>query len=160
MATADVNKVLKTAVEKKEAEEAKQKEIESHTVQGVYLEATPVSGIITSRFGNRESIRTSGHTGLDIANSTGTAIKAAASGVVEFAGTTTSGYGKYIVIGHGNGIETYYAHCSQLYVSAGQKVSAGETIAAMGSTGNSTGPHLHFEVRVNGSCQNPQNYVF
>lgn len=117
----------------------------------------PTNGVITSRFGYR---RTSFHTGLDIANSTGTAIKAAASGTVTFSGTTTSGYGKYIVINHGNGIETYYAHCSQLYVSAGQKVSAGEQIAAMGSTGNSTGPHLHFEIRVNGSCQNPQNYVF
>ena len=117
----------------------------------------PTNGVITSRFGYR---RTSFHTGLDIANSTGTTIKAAASGTVSFAGTTTSGYGKYIVINHGNGIETYYAHCSQLYVSAGQSVSAGQHIAAMGSTGNSTGPHLHFEVRVNGSCQNPQNYVF
>lgn len=117
----------------------------------------PTNGVITSRFGYR---RTSFHTGLDIANSTGTTIKAAASGTVSFAGTTTSGYGKYIVINHGNGIETYYAHCSQLYVSAGQSVSAGQRIAAMGSTGNSTGPHLHFEVRVNGSCQNPQNYVF
>ena len=117
----------------------------------------PTNGVITSRFGYR---RTSFHTGLDIANSTGTAIKAAASGTVTFSGTTTSGYGKYIVINHGNGIETYYAHCSQLYVTAGQNVSAGETIAAMGSTGNSTGSHLHFEVRVQGSCQNPQNYVF
>ena len=117
----------------------------------------PTNGVITSRFGYR---RTSFHTGLDIANSTGTAIKAAASGTVTFSGTTTSGYGKYIVINHGNGIETYYAHCSQLYVTAGQNVSVGETIAAMGSTGNSTGSHLHFEVRVQGSCQNPQNYVF
>lgn len=117
----------------------------------------PTKGVITSRFGYR---RTSFHTGLDIANSTGTQIKAAADGTVSFAGTTTSGYGKYIVINHGNGIETYYAHCSQLFVSAGQTVSAGQHIAAMGSTGNSTGPHLHFEVRVSGSCQNPQNYVF
>jgi len=117
----------------------------------------PTNGVITSRFGYR---RTSFHTGLDIANSTGTPIKAAAAGTVSFAGTTTSGYGKYIVINHGNGIETYYAHCSKLLVSTGQTVSAGQHIAAMGSTGNSTGPHLHFEVRVNGSCQNPQNYVF
>lgn len=117
----------------------------------------PTNGVITSRFGYR---RTSFHTGLDIANSTGTPIKAAADGTVSFAGTTTSGYGKYIVINHGNGIETYYAHCSRLLVSAGERISAGQHIAAMGSTGNSSGPHLHFEVRVNGSCQNPQNYVF
>ena len=117
----------------------------------------PTNGVITSRFGYR---RTSFHTGLDIANSTGTAIKAAASGVVEFAGTTTSGYGKYIVIGHGNGIETYYAHCSRLYVGAGQSVSQGQTIAAVGSTGNSTGNHLHLEVRINGTAHNPQNYLY
>ena len=117
----------------------------------------PTSGIITSRFGYR---RSGLHTGLDIANSVGTPIKAAASGTVKFSGTTTTGYGKYIVISHGNGIETYYAHCSKLYVSAGEKVKQGQTIAAMGSTGNSTGSHLHLEIRVNGACQNPQNYLY
>lgn len=117
----------------------------------------PISGTITSRFGYRSSGL---HTGLDIATKTGTPIKAVAGGTVSFAGTTTSGYGKYVVISHGNGIETYYAHCSALYVKTGQKVSQGETIAAVGSTGNSTGPHLHLEIRVNGSCQNPQNYLY
>ena len=117
----------------------------------------PISGTITSRFAYRSSGL---HTGLDIATKTGTPIKAAASGTVTFSGTTTSGYGKYIVISHGNGIETYYAHCSALYVKAGQQVSQGETIAAVGSTGNSTGPHLHLEIRVNGACQNPQNYLY
>ena len=159
VATADVNKVLKTAVEKKEAEEAKQKEIESHTVQGVYLEATPVSGIITSRFGNRESIRTSGHTGLDIAAPAGTPIKAAADGKVIFSGYS-GGYGYVVKLDNGNGVETYYGHCSKLYVSTGEKVEAGDVIAAVGSTGNSTGNHLHFEVRVNGEEVNPQNYLY
>ena len=159
VATADVNKVLKTAVEKKEAEEAKQKEIESHTVQGVYLEATPVSGIITSRFGNRESIRTSGHTGLDIAAPAGTPIKAAADGKVIFSGYS-GGYGYVVKLDNGNGVETYYGHCSKLYVSTGEKVEAGDIIAAVGSTGNSTGNHLHFEVRVNGEEVNPQNYLY
>ena len=65
-----------------------------------------------------------------------------------------------IVISHGNGIETYYGHCSKLYATEGQKVSQGEVIAAVGSTGNSTGPHLHLEVRVNGVAYNPQNYVY
>mgnify|MGYP000106149234 FL=1 len=65
-----------------------------------------------------------------------------------------------IVISHGNGIETYYGHCSKLYVEVGDKVSQGETIAAVGSTGNSTGPHLHLEIRVNGVAYNPQNYVY
>ena len=159
VAKSDVNKVIKTAVEKKEKEEARQKEIESHTVQGVYLEVTPVSGIITSRFGNRESIRSHGHTGLDIAAPAGTPIKATADGKVTFSGYS-GGYGYVVKMSHGNGIQTIYGHCSKLYVSAGEKVEAGEVIAAVGSTGNSTGNHLHFEVRVNGQEVNPQNYLY
>ena len=119
----------------------------------------PVSGIITSRFGAGSAIRRSAHTGLDIATSTGTPIKAAASGTVTFAGYKGS-YGNMIVITHANGIQTYYGHCSALYVSAGATVSQGQTIGAVGSTGNSTGPHLHLEVRVNGVAYNPQNYVY
>ena len=119
----------------------------------------PVSGIISSRFGSRSSIRSSAHTGLDIAASTGTPIIAAASGTVTFSGRKGS-YGYLIVITHSNGVQTYYGHCSKLYVSAGTKVSQGQTIAAVGSTGNSTGPHLHFEIRVNGIAYNPQNYLY
>ncbi len=119
----------------------------------------PVSGTITSRFGVRSSIRSSAHTGLDISAPTGTAVKVAASGTVTFAGWKGS-YGNMIVVSHGNGIQTYYAHCSKLYASVGQSVTQGETIAAVGSTGNSTGPHLHLEVRVNGVAYNPQNYVY
>lgn len=119
----------------------------------------PVSGTITSRFGARSSIRSSAHTGLDIATSTGTPIKAAASGTVTFSGYKGS-YGYMIVINHGNGVQTYYGHCSKLYLSAGASVTQGQTIAAVGSTGNSTGPHLHLEVRVNGVAYNPQNYVY
>lgn len=65
-----------------------------------------------------------------------------------------------IVVSHGNGVQTYYCHCSKLYAKAGQQVSQGQSIAAVGSTGNSTGPHLHLEVRVNGVAYNPQNYVY
>lgn len=119
----------------------------------------PVSGIISSRFGVRSSVRSSSHTGLDIANSTGTPIVAAASGTVTFSGWKGS-YGYLLVITHSNGVQTYYGHCSKLYVSAGAKVSQGQTIAAVGSTGNSTGPHLHFEIRVNGIAYNPQNYLY
>ena len=119
----------------------------------------PISGTITSRFGVRSSIRSSAHTGLDISAPTGTAIKAAASGTVSFAGWKGS-YGYMIVVSHGNGVQTYYAHCSKLYASVGQSVSQGETIAAVGSTGNSTGPHLHLEIRVNGVAYNPQNYLY
>ena len=119
----------------------------------------PISGTITSRFGSISRVRSGAHTGLDIAASTGTPIKAAAAGTVTFSGTKRA-YGKMIVISHGNGIETYYGHCSKLYVEVGDKVSQGETIAAVGSTGNSTGPHLHLEIRVNGVAYNPQNYVY
>ena len=119
----------------------------------------PVSGTITSRFGVGSRIRRSSHTGLDIATSTGTPIAAAASGTVTFSGYKGS-YGNMLVISHGNGVQTYYGHCSKLYVSAGTQVSQGQIIGAVGSTGNSTGPHLHLEVRVNGVAYNPQNYVY
>lgn len=119
----------------------------------------PVSGIISSRFGARSSIRRSAHTGLDIATSIGTPVKAAAAGTVTFAGWKGS-YGNLMVITHSNGVQTYYGHCSKLYLSAGTTVSQGQTIAAVGSTGNSTGPHLHFEIRVNGVAHNPQSYLY
>ena len=119
----------------------------------------PVNGILSSTFGARSRIRSSVHTGLDIATSKGTPIKAAASGTVTFAGWKGS-YGNLLVISHGNGVQTYYGHCSALYVSAGAQVSQGQKVAAVGSTGNSTGPHLHLEVRVNGVAYNPQNYVY
>lgn len=119
----------------------------------------PISGTITSRFGSSSSRRSGAHTGLDIGASKGTPIHAAASGTVTFAGKKGS-YGNMIVITHENGVQTYYAHCSKLYASAGQTVSQGDTIAAVGSTGNSTGPHLHLEIRINGLAYNPQNYLY
>lgn len=125
------------------------------TVNGVTL-SKPITGTITSRFGTRSS---GYHTGLDIANSIGTPIKPASAGIVTYAGWKGS-YGNLIIISHGNGIETYYAHCSKLYASVGQTVSTDDTIATVGSTGNSTGPHLHLEVRINGSYVNPQQYLY
>lgn len=116
----------------------------------------PVGGTITSRFGARSR---GTHTGLDIATSTGTGIAAAAGGTVTYSGYKGS-YGNLVVVSHGNGVETYYAHCSRLYVNAGMSVEQGQIIAAVGSTGNSTGPHLHLEVRLNGVALNPQNYVY
>ena len=115
----------------------------------------PVSGILTSRYGYRWG-RT--HTGIDIGASTGTSIKAASPGTVTFAGWKGS-LGNLIVITHGNGVQTYYGHCSKLIATAGQKVSTGDVIAKVGSTGRSTGSHLHFEIRVNGSALNPLSYV-
>ncbi len=98
------------------------------------------------------------HTGLDIANKSGTPIYAAESGSIEFAGWST-GYGYNIIINHGSGKKTRYAHMTEMYVKVGQQVSKGAHIAAMGSTGWSTGPHLHFEVIINGTKQNPLNYI-
>lgn len=117
----------------------------------------PVSGIITSRFGTRSS---GNHKGLDIATSAGTTIAAAAGGTVTFSGWDSYGLGNCVKISHGNGVVTVYGHCSKLYVKKGDTVSAGEAIAAVGSTGNSTGPHLHLEIRVNGVAQNPQLYLY
>lgn len=171
-AKSDITKDLNKQVEKKEEEEAAAAKASMTTnkstttsstkvasLNGVKLTVTPVSGVITSRFGNRESIRSYSHSGLDIGAPKGTPIKAAASGTVIFAGYS-GGYGYVVKISHGSGIQTYYAHCSKLYVEKGDKVSAGDKIAAVGSTGNSTGNHLHFEVVKNGTSLNPQHYLY
>ena len=121
--------------------------------------AIPVNGSVSSRFGSRGGSRSSTHTGLDISTSNGTGIRPVAAGVVTYAGYKGS-YGNLVIIDHGNGVQSYYAHCSALYVSTGQAVAAGSTIAAVGSTGNSTGPHLHLEIRINGTPVNPQNYIY
>lgn len=124
----------------------------------------PVAGSITSRFGVRSRIRSSAHTGLDIATSKGTPIIPVAAGKVTYAGYKGS-YGNLVIINHGknaNGqaVETYYAHCSRLNVSVGDSVDQNSIIAYVGSTGNSTGPHLHLEIRLNGNAVNPQNYLY
>lgn len=152
---------LEESLNAKVAEINKQKEIDSKTINGVYIASVPVSnGHITSRFGSRESIRNHTHKGIDIAASYGTDIKAVADGTIEYASYNSGGYGNLVIIDHGNGIKTYYGHCSKLCVSVGQKVNAGDVIAKVGSTGNSTGNHCHFEIRVNGSQIDPQKYVY
>ncbi|MEI6378115.1 MAG: peptidoglycan DD-metalloendopeptidase family protein [Candidatus Falkowbacteria bacterium] len=99
------------------------------------------------------------HNGLDIANKVGTPIYAAAAGTVETAGWNNGGYGNQIVINHGGGMKTRYGHMSALSVHVGDTVTKGQYIGAMGSTGHSTGPHVHFEVMINGRRYNPLNYV-
>lgn len=121
----------------------------------------PSSRRITSGFGNRAQPTagaSTNHKGIDIGASYGASIVAAASGRVTTAAYSSSA-GNYVVISHGNGLSTVYMHCSALYVSAGQTVSAGQSIAAVGSTGYSTGNHLHFGVIKNGSYVNPLGYV-
>lgn len=135
------------------------KKIDDASVNGVYLAQKPISGIITSRFGSRESIRSYPHNGLDIAAPYGTQIKAACDGKVTFSGDKGS-YGNLIIVDCGNGVQIYYGHCSKLYAKVGDTVKAGDVIAAVGSTGNSTGNHLHFEIKVNGVSVNPQNYIY
>lgn len=115
----------------------------------------PASGYLSSSFGRRWGRN---HNGIDIAGSHGSTIKAAAAGTVTYSGWM-SGYGNYVVIDHGNGYQTAYGHNSSLLVSKGQKVSQGQAIAKMGSTGRSTGTHLHFEIKKNGVFQNPLGYV-
>ncbi len=121
----------------------------------------PATGRITSRFGGRSSpggVGSTNHKGIDIAGRRGTPIYAADGGTVAYAGWM-GGYGYLVQINHGNGYVTYYGHNSGLTVSVGQHVYKGQQIARMGSTGNSTGNHCHFEVRYNGVAKNPLNYL-
>ena len=128
-------------------------------INGIKIATLPVTGIISSRYGVSSSIRSSTHTGLDIAAKTGTKIKAIASGTVKFASESGS-YGYLVKVDHGNGVESWYAHTSKMYVRPGQDIKYGDIIADVGSTGNSTGPHLHLEIRVNGKHVNPQKYLY
>jgi len=121
----------------------------------------PVRGWVTSPFGNRTS-PFSGilkfHEGIDVAAQTGTPVMAPADGVVVKAGFST-GYGNMVEISHGYGIKTVFGHNSRLNVKAGQRVKRGEVISYVGDTGSSTGPHLHYEVRMNGLPVNPVKYM-
>ncbi len=121
----------------------------------------PADGFLSSNFGGRSSPftgRGQAHKGIDIANRPGTPIWAPARGVVTFAGSDGA-YGLSIVIDHGNNVTTRYAHMQKLLVKDGQFVQRGEAIGAMGSSGRSTGPHLHYEVRLGGVPVNPMRYI-
>lgn len=118
----------------------------------VFLDSPVKNGVITSGFGPREG---KAHLGIDIAADAGSNIVPAMPGVVEFSGENAS-YGKYLLIDHGHDIKTRYAHCEALLVKKGETVSYSQPIARMGSTGDSTGPHLHFELILSGVCYDPQ----
>lgn len=123
--------------------------------------SSPVSGTITSGFGMRDHPILRGrrmHKGLDIAAPTGTEIRAPGGGFVVFSGRK-NGYGNTVIVDHGFGYTTLYAHCSKLLVEKGATVSRDDVIALVGSTGRSTGPHLHYEVRVDGQHMNPKAFV-
>ncbi len=120
---------------------------------GIFTE--PAVGVLTSPYGERWG---RAHEGIDIGGEAGSDILAADSGTVSCS-QWVDGYGNYIEIDHSNGFKTAYGHCSELYVKQGEIVTQGQVIAAMGSTGNSTGTHLHFEVLLDGEPQNPLDYV-
>ena len=117
----------------------------------------PVEGRVSSVFGNRKDPINGSHrhhNGLDIAAPEGTAIQSVRDGVVSFSGDR-GGYGNLVIVDHGDGLETRYAHCAELRVEEGQRVQSGDTIATVGSTGRSTGPHLHLEARKEGAPVDP-----
>lgn len=124
----------------------------------------PANGRISSFFGYRKvklndgTIEAGAHKGIDIAVPLGTKIGAAMDGVVEFVGMQ-NGYGNVIILKHSDVLETVYAHCSRIEVNKGDKVNTGEEIGKAGSTGRSTGPHIHFEVRFNGNAVDPLKYL-
>ncbi len=175
---AEIQKVIKAEQEKarKEAERrAKEKAEKDKANQGSQSKPTsppsnvnpskgyirPVAGRISSPYGNRIhpiSGLVKMHTGIDLASPHGTGIKATKGGTI-IVRKYNSSYGNYIVMDHGNGISSLYAHMSGFNVNYGDEVSQGQTIGFIGSTGSSTGPHLHFEIRVNGSHTNPMNYL-
>ncbi|GAA0358144.1 M23 family metallopeptidase [Bacillus horti] len=118
----------------------------------------PVTGTVTSRFGMRWGRQ---HNGIDIANSLKkeAVIAAAKAGVVKEAGFHSGGYGNLVILDHGQGVETYYAHMSKISVKANQEIKQGEQIGYMGQTGRTTGYHLHFEIRINDKPVNPSSYL-
>lgn len=119
----------------------------------------PCSGEITSGFGKRRwGRRIKMHEGIDIATPVGTEVKAPAKGVVTFVGRK-SGYGKTVILSHGGHIETLFAHNSKILVKEGETVEKGQVISHSGNTGRSTGPHLHYEVHLNGNPVNPSNFI-
>ena len=160
-------KNMEAEIRKKEEEARKAAEKAGKTYNTVaignikFIWPCPSSSRITSNFGDRESPTegaSSNHKGIDIGAATGNSILAAASGTVTIS-TYSYSAGNYIMIHHGGGVYTVYMHCSELLVSAGQEVTQGQVIAKVGSTGYSTGPHLHFGIRVDGSYVNPAKYV-
>ena len=151
------------AIYEKQREEAATRAVEAEkmartSVPGNVPSGWPTSGDISSPFGWRWN-GSDFHPGIDIANDTGTPITATADGVVTAAGWNGGGYGYMVDIDHGNGILTRYGHASEVLVHEGQHVKRGDVIAYMGSTGFSTGPHVHYEIHVHGETVNPASYL-
>lgn len=127
-----------------------------------YPDYKPVTGRLTSRYGYRRDPftgQTRFHNGIDIGASTGTSVYSAAYGTITYTGYNSSS-GNHIIVDHGNGFKTYYKHLSKILVKNGDVVNKGQRIGLVGSTGRSTGPHLHFEIHLYGSIKNPLEYVY
>ncbi|MBP2634450.1 MAG: envC 2 [Firmicutes bacterium] len=159
------NIVVTEMISDQSSEAGTTQNVDKITKNAANLAATPsiwpTSGEVSSRFGWRNSPWGGGqelHPGIDIANSMGTPIFATADGEVVLSGWS-GGYGNIVQINHGKGIETIYGHNSRVIVSAGQAVKKGQVIAYLGSTGRSTGPHLHYEIRVNGTAVDPIRFL-
>lgn len=157
----DGKEVLRTTLKETIVKAPVKEKVEAGTLETPVKKATgtfkmPVNGILTSGFGARWGYV---HKGIDIGAPAGTPVYASDGGVVTFAGWNSGGFGYLVKISHGNGLETYYAHNSKVAVSAGERVYQGQLISYVGSTGDSTGNHLHFEVRENGVAYNPFNYL-
>ncbi|MDY4975817.1 MAG: M23 family metallopeptidase [Clostridia bacterium] len=144
--------IVKEPIEKIERQGTKERPKDVAT--GSFIR--PTGGYLSSGFGARWGTM---HQGLDLANTLGSPIVASDGGKVIYSSYNMGGYGYLVIIDHENGYQTYYAHCSKLLVNVGDRVCQGDTIALVGSTGDSTGPHCHFEVRLNSIPQNPANYI-
>lgn len=154
---------LSSAAQQEEGRlEALVEHLESQTTRLAHTPSiSPAKGWVTSEFGYRKSPftgRREFHRGIDIAARKGTPILSAAEGRVRFAGSDR-GLGKVVILKHGYGIETFYGHLDQVDVKSGQRVKRGDRIGLMGSTGRSTGPHLHYQINVNGEPASPRNYM-
>ncbi len=158
-------KITSMTAESLTLEQNLQDQYEHLVDQKAFLSALPTRkpaiGYFTSGFGIRRAPfggKVKMHEGLDIANHPGTPIKATADGVVTFA-NAKAGYGQTVILDHGYGLQTWYAHTRKVLVKNGQKIRRGDNIALLGNTGRSTGPHLHYEVRVNGIPVDPLSYI-
>ena len=146
--------------EENQANSAQSVITDSISLKNTYTFTKPIEGIVTSNFGSKEAQYqniTGAHTGIDLASDSGTPIKSAMSGTVTQV-SSEGDYGNHIRISKGN-ITTLYAHCQNIYVAEGQEITEGQEIATVGSTGNSTGPHLHFEIRIDNTPINPAEII-
>ncbi|MGI5825294.1 MAG: M23 family metallopeptidase [Bacillota bacterium] len=151
---ADPESLILQMAEENDSAVAEEQEEPTDELKPLFI--SPMPGVVTCEFGYRKS---GFHHGLDIANDWGTNIAAIAAGTVTEAGWKNSVYGYAIIIDHGNGWQSLYGHCGMLTVKAGQKVQAGDIIAIEGSTGRSTGPHLHLEIHKDGVYLNPRYFI-